>query len=227
MYSILVSKIVKGMKLVNDEVQKLVKTDSKVVILPWAFPSELDSDKLINQYFKKGGEKYNKYVNVLLDLGINEDNIFIGNCYSDSKEKLQNKIKNADILLLPGGNPEMLYSKVVQETEILYDIKYFDGLIIGESAGAVLHQKRYFITEKNNYYKYFAFYDGFGIINDPFYVDVHSSNDLSYLNKLECVCKDKNKDIYAIFDEGAIILNRVNNEVKMYGNVIKIDKKFN
>ena len=47
----------------------------------------------------------------------------------------------------------MLYSKVVQETELLYNIKYYKKLIIGFSAGAELQLKRYFITAKNNYYK--------------------------------------------------------------------------
>ena len=75
----------------------------------------------------------------------------------------------------------MLYSKVTQETEILYNIKHYKGIIIGFSAGADLQLKRYFITAKNNYYKYFAFYDGFGVLDDPFYIDVHSINNKKYL----------------------------------------------
>ena len=77
MYSILVSKIVNGMKLVNNDMKKFVNNNSKALILPWAFPYEIDSDKLINEYFKKGGEKYNKYVNALIDLGVKEENILI------------------------------------------------------------------------------------------------------------------------------------------------------
>lgn len=73
-------------------------------------------------------------------------------------------IKESDILVLTGGNPEIFYSKVVQETKLLYEIKHYKVIIIGSSAGACLHFKRYFITAKNNYYKYFAFYDGFGIL---------------------------------------------------------------
>ena len=195
----------------------------KVVVIPWTFPTELTYDKLNNEYFKKGEKKYNKYINPLLNIGIDIENITILNCY-DYKNFYQFKevINDSDILILPGGNPEMCYSKVVQETELLYEIKHYKGIIIGESAGACLQFKRYFITAKNNFYKYFAFYDGFGILNDPFYIDVHSTNNHNYLQSLHKISKKTNKDIYAIYNDGALIYNRLNNDIKLYGNVIKI-----
>ncbi|MBP3766570.1 MAG: hypothetical protein J6G98_05260, partial [Bacilli bacterium] len=172
MYSIFFSKIEIGIDNSLERLKKIIKPSSKVLILPWTFPIEIDGDKLDNEFFKKGERRYNKYILSLLKFGINENNIIIGNCYTDSKEHLKELINNSDILLLPGGNPEMMFKKVVHDTELLYDIKYFKGIIIGESAGTCLQQKRYFITAKNNYYKYFAFYDGFGVIDDPFYMDV-------------------------------------------------------
>lgn len=187
--------------------------------MPWAFPIEIDAKKLENDFFKKGERRYNKYVNPLKELGIDENNITICNCYSDSKEKLKKIIKESDILILPGGNPEMFFKKVVHDTEILYDIKYFSGIIIGESAGAELQLKRYFISAKNNYYKYFAFYDGFGVLDDPFYFDVHSITNKFYLDKLQKIANDSKKDVYAIYDYGAIIYNRKNNTIKTLGNV--------
>lgn len=128
-------------------------------------------------------------------------------------------------MLLPGGNPEMFFSKVVQETEILYEIKHYKGIIIGESAGACLHFKRYFITAKNNYYKYFAFYDGFGVLNDPFYIDVHSINNRFYMQSLSRISKKYQKKVYAIFNDGAIIYNRKTNEKELFGNVIEINEE--
>lgn len=113
----------------------------------------------------------------------------------------------------------MFFSKVVQETEILYEIKHFKGIIIGESAGDCLHFKRYFITARNNYYKYFAWYDGFGVLNDPFYIDVHTINNRLYLNSLEKIAKEKNKPLYAIYNDGALIINRENNKVELFGKV--------
>lgn len=223
MYSILFSRIEMGMDLVKEEIKKMLPENARVAIFPWAFPVELNAEKLETEFFKKGERRYNRYINELKKLGIDEDSIIICNCYSDSKEKLKKVIKESDLLLLPGGNPEMFFQKVVHETDLLYDIKYYNGIIIGESAGAELQLKRYFITAKNNYYKYFAFYDGFGILDDPFYFDVHSSNNKIYLNKLEKVAQQTKKTVYAIYEDGAIIYNRKTKETKVYGNVKKFD----
>ena len=224
-YSIFFSRIEIGMNNVINEIKKILPQKPRVVILPWTFPVELDAEKLENEFFKKNEKRYNRYINSLKKIGIKEDNITILNCYSDSKEKIKKCLQESNILLLPGGNPEMLFDKVVQQTDSLYEIKYYNGIIIGESAGTELQLKRYFITAKNNFYKYFAFYDGFGVIDDPFYMDVHSINNKLYLNKLKKVAHEKKKDVYAIFDDGVIIYNRETKKISTYGNVIKFDYK--
>lgn len=220
MYSVLLSEYEKGMSLVDSHLRKVIKSNYKAVIIAWTFPFELDFDSFNNEWIKKGGRRYNKYVGSLLNLGLKEENITILNCY-DKKNfpKFKDIIDESDILVITGGNPEMLYSKVVQETEILYNIKHYKGIIIGFSAGADLQLKRYFITAKNNYYKYFAFYDGFGVLDDPFYLDVHSVNNKQYLNKLQRIADDKRKPVYAIYDDGAIIFNRENSKLEIFGNV--------
>ena len=220
MYSVLFSKIEFGMDFVSERLKELVKPNSKVVILPWAFPNEITSEEFEKEYFLVDGRKYNKYYNELKKIGISKENIIVCNPYKDTKDDLRKIIKNSDILLLPGGNPEMLFKKVLHDTEILYDIKYYQGIIIGESAGSELQLKRYFITAKNNYYKYFAFYDGFGVLDDPFYMDVHSINDERYLEKLQEVANDKKKNVYAIFDDGALIYNRDSSKLEKFGNVL-------
>lgn len=226
-YSIFFSRIEIGMNNVINELKKILPQKPRVVILPWTFPVELDAEKLENEFFKKNEKRYNRYINSLKKIGIKEDNITILNCYSDSKEKIKKCLQESNILLLPGGNPEMLFDKVVHQTDSLYEIKYYNGIIIGESAGTELQLKRYFITAKNNFYKYFAFYDGFGVIDDPFYMDVHSINNKLYLNKLKKVAHEKKKDVYAIFDDGVIIYNRATKKISTYGNVIKFDYKYN
>ena len=224
MYSILFSRIEVGMDIVLYRVKEIIPNDAKVVILPWSFPVEIDAEKLENEFFKKGGRRYNRYVNELKKIGIKEDNIIIGNCYSDSNEYLKDIIRKSDVLLLPGGNPEMFFDKILHDTELFYDIKYYKGIVIGESAGTELQLKRYFITAKNNFYKYFAFYDGIGVLDDPFYIDVHTINNKNYLNKLAKVAKEKNKDVYAIYDDGALIYNRKSDKLEIYGHVTKFNK---
>ncbi len=223
--SILCSKITSCYQLCHNFLKSRLDENSKVVILPWAFPHELDYHKFQNEYFKEGSEKYNKYVLPLLDLGVLKDNINILNPYYPIHASMKNLILNSDCMILPGGNPEMMFQKVVHDFEFLSYIKHYDKLIIGESAGAELQLRRYFITAKNNYYKYFAFYDGFGVLDDDFYFDVHSSNNYRYLKKLEDVARKTKKDVYAIFDDGAMIINRETKKIYIKGHVIKYDGK--
>lgn len=226
MYSILLSEYEQGMELVEKKLIKIVNSEQKAVIISWTFPTEINKKTFDEEWFPKGGRRYNKYVGSLLKLGIKEENIAVLNCYDKENFKNFKKIiDDSDILVITGGNPEMLYSKVTQETEILYNIKHYKGIIIGFSAGADLQLKRYFITAKNNYYKYFAFYDGFGVLDDPFYIDVHSIKNKRYLDKLQKVANDKKKNVYAIFNDGAIIYNRDSNESELFGNVLTFEPK--
>ena len=226
MYSVLLSEYEKGMELVESKLKKLINPTQKAVIIAWTFPTEIDKKIVDEEWFPKDGRRYNKYVGSLLKLGIKEENITVLNCYDkDNFKNFKSIIDDSDILVITGGNPEMLYSKVTQETEILYNIKHYKGIIIGFSAGADLQLKRYFITAKNNYYKYFAFYDGFGVLDDPFYIDVHSINNKRYLEKLQKVANNKKKNVYAIFDDGAMIYDRNTNKLEMFGNVLTFEPK--
>ena len=219
MYSILISRIDKSFDLYKDFLSSKLNDNSKIVVIPWAFPLELDSDSLMNDYFKAGERRYKKYLNPLMEIGIKESNITILDCYNYDKDYFNDVINNSDLILIPGGNPEMLFSKIIHDTELLYVLKNYKGIILGESAGAEIQLKRYFITARNNYYKYYAFYDGIGIIDDPFYFDVHTVSNNFYLNKLQRISDEKNKIVYGIYDDGALIYNRSNNDVEILGNV--------
>ncbi len=222
MYSVLLSDYELGIELIKERLKTIINDKQKVVIISWAFPSEINKKIFAEEWFPKHGRRYNKYVNPLLELGIKEENVTILNCY-DEKNNFKQIIDDSDILVITGGNPEMLYSKVTQETEILYNIKHYKGMIIGASAGACLQLKRYFITAKNNYYKYFAFYDGFGVLDDPFYLDVHTINNKKYLDKLQKIANEKKKKVYAIYNDGAIIYNRENTKLEKYGRILDIE----
>lgn len=223
MYSILLSKI-EGLELLRDRYLNILNENSKVVILPWAFATELNSDKLLNEYFKKNGERYNKYIKQLKSFGVNESNIQICDCYGQSNRELVKVIENSDVILLPGGNPEMLMSKILHKTELFYTLKRYKGIIIGESAGALLQLERYFITAKNNFYKYLAFYDGIGVLSNPFLIDVHSDDTEEYIEELQNIAQKTAKDIYAIYDNGAILYNRVDRKVECFGKTRYIKK---
>lgn len=225
MYSLLFSDFPKGVENHYLDIKKYIKDNYKVAVLPWAFPVELDAEKFENEYFSKDTNRYQRYIGALKKIDIKDENIIICSCYKDDKNKLLNILNDVDVIFLPGGNSEMMYQKIVHDKELLYVLKHTKKIVIGESAGTELQLKRYFITAKNNYYKYFAFYDGLGLLDDPFYMDVHTVNNKNYLNKLQKVADEKGKDVYAIYDGGVIIYNRDSLKMSILDPVKKFSPK--
>ena len=222
-YSILVSQVDKIGKDENEKIKNYLKSSSNVLILPLAFAKEMTSEEFEKNYFNIKGEKYRRYIEFLCKFGIQKENIIYANCYKETRDEIIDKIKNSDILLLPGGNPDMFFNKVVYDTEILYSIKNYKGDIIGESAGAVLHFRKYFLTIENSYKKCLEYCNGFGIIDDDFVVDVHTINKENYINRLKNIGKEMKKNIYAITDSEAIIYNRKSKKIE-YNCAINLPK---
>ena len=164
MYSILLSSFEKGIDIVKEELKKIINKEFNVVVIPWSFAIELKTNN-IKEFFNE--DKENKYLGPLKELGIKEENIKVLDCYNDSKEYMIDSINNSSMIMFTGGNPEMLYKKV-EEAGLINYIKDYKKIVIGSSAGAELQLKKYFIKKKNNYYKKFCFYEGFGIIKEEF-----------------------------------------------------------
>lgn len=219
MYSVFFSKMDIAMDIIASRLKEIIKEESKVLIFPWAFPVEITSEEFESDYFPIGGRRYNKYLDSLKKINIKEENCIVCNPYKHSSEELKRLINESDVLVFPGGNPEMFFKKVLHDKEIIYDIKHFKGIVIGESAGTELQLKRYFITSTNNFYKYFAFYDGFGLIDDPFYMDVHTMNEENYIKELQYASNNTKKTIYAIYDNGVLLYNRETNELEQFGHI--------
>jgi len=217
MYNVLLSKMEKGFPIIKERLKEIIKPNYKVVIIPWTFANEMDASG-VEQYFLT--KIKTKYVKPLLELGITENNIEYLNCYSDDLEYMKDLIINSDILVLTGGNPEMLYNKI-NSCNLLEIIKKYSKIVIGSSAGAEIQLKDYFITAKNNYYKKFSWYKGIGVLNNPFFIDVHSTDDENYLKQFKDIASNTQKKVYAIFDDGAIIYNKKLNKIEIYGEVLE------
>lgn len=219
MYSVFFSKMYIAIDIMANRLKEIINEESKALIFPWAFPVEITNEEFENNYFRIGCRRYNKYLDSLKKINIKEENCIVCNPYKYTSEELKKLIKESDVLVFPGGNPEMFFKKVLHDKEIFYDIKHFKGIVIGESAGAELQLKRYFITSTNNFYKYFSFYDGFGLIDDPFYIDVHTVNETNYIKELQDASNNSKKMIYAIYDDGALLYNRDSKKLELFGHI--------
>ena len=129
------------------DVRKL-SSSGKILVIPWT------SDSL---------EKESKYSMVFRDYFSHcgfEEVLFLAK--TDPENEIQRKFSEVDIIYLPGGDTEILYREMKQR--VLQDRLFeFQGVIIGNSAGAIVLSKGGWGDGK--------FYTGFGLVN--FYVSVH------------------------------------------------------
>lgn len=216
MYSVLLSKIEFGFPLIKNRLKEIVNENMKVVVIPWAFPTELDYDRLVNEYFKEGEKKYNKYINSLLELGIQKENITILNCYEKDTSNFKNIINSADLLVLPGGNP-------INQIEIINKINLKNiinkaKVVIGVSAGAInLSEEAIYF---NDYSKKVEMYDGIGLTDINVYPHFDITNK-DFVEEVKMV--SRLKSLIALPNNSFIKID--DKQIEFIGDSFKVDKE--
>ena len=120
----------------------------KILVIPWTSDSsekETAYSKVFHDYFSHCGF---------------EEILFLAK--TDPEKEIQRKFSEVDTIYLPGGNTGILYREIKQRAleDRLFE---FSGVIIGNSAGAIVLSKGGWGDGK--------FYPGFGLVD--FYVSVH------------------------------------------------------
>ena len=152
------------------KIKNYVKPNMSVVILPFAHHESYyeDEDLFNSLYDYENGKDYNIICNSFKDYGIFKPNVYVLNPFVDNIEFMKYKIRHADILFAVGGNP-IETIKRFQNFNILEDIKLFDGIFIGASAGAMIQMEE-FMTYPNeekyshNYYQGLGYIKGYDVI---------------------------------------------------------------
>ncbi len=195
---------------------RYINANHKVAVVAFSFregqiKNAKDLDKL---YGKENGKYYPVTVSALKSYGIVEDNISILNYFEDTRETARKKIKDADIIYLTGGFPDMMFKRI-NEFNLAETIKEHKGIILGYSAGAMIQLSEYHITPDKDY-PVFKYYEGLGIL-DSFGIEVHFNGSKIQNESIERFIKEKKKPVYAIGDKGALIVD--NGNVRMIGDI--------
>ena len=138
------------------------------------FKNELTDTKSI-VYIPAGEPAYekarDKYVPIFTEhfrkIGIKFDNVHLISPNMDSKEAKE-LVDNANFIMLMGGNP-FLEKKLVEELDIVDNLKKFNGVMLGYSAGAMLMSKYIIIVPCSEEYPDFHIEKGLGLSNVSIY----------------------------------------------------------
>ena len=188
----------------------------RVLIIPFSFHEDYikTPEDWNSEFSNQRGEAYEKLVAPFLDYGIIEDNIVFLNYFLDNRDTARIKIKNSDIIYFQGGYPDKLMKRL-EQFNIIEELQDYKGVVMGASAGAMIQFREYHLTPDDDYYEY-DYYNGLGYIDD-FEIEVHYRNILEQRNSMRRYFSERKKKIYAVGNEGAIVLN--NGKIKTFGDV--------
>lgn len=115
------------------DVRKL-SSSGKILVIPWTSDSlekETEYSRMFHDYFSHCGFK---------------EVLFLAK--TDPENEIQRKLSEVDTIYLPGGDTEILYREMKQR--VLQDRLFeFQGIIIGNSAGAIVLSKGGGATENS------------------------------------------------------------------------------
>ena len=198
-----------------EEVKYLIKPQSKVVCIPFACDMNF-LFKECNKSLSYNGEFYNQHYNHFIEYGINKDNFYVVNP-SDNIEFIKWKIEHCDVIYLSGGSMKNL--KFMLQAFGLWDIikKLDNKVIILESASVLVFQETYTVFREGIPFEHKGL-NMFDTVDIFVHYNKNIHEDLFREFKRFADCKIKQRYIYALSDDGALILKN-NNEIIKIGNV--------
>ncbi len=157
--------------------------------------------------------KMRKYSSILsryfLDLGVKS--IAFART-SESLDEISRKIKSSDLIYIPGGLPKTFLKHAAQKG-LSYLLSDYEGIIVGNSAGALVLCKECIITTGNRSGPYTEIVSGLGLVH--FSVEVHySPSKDSVLKELS-----RGREIYAIPEDCGIRYDTSANKFTFFGEI--------
>lgn len=207
------SKIKYMLQQMEDTLRKV--KEKIVVVLPWSFPDYLKENEVETQWIIPGMKKYYQ---VLKDMGYN---ITVENCYTKSHNDIERDLEKSSVIIITGGNPNKLFDTLLP---FKHKLKNYNGIIIGESAGAEIFFDNYYITEPNSILGTLELKQGLGLINS-FYMDVHSQDSKEYINNLINIGVKDNRDMYYVDNESMLLYNTKTRKISRFGHAKRVYKR--
>lgn len=206
------------------DISKYLKSDMSVLIIGFSFFGNLNKDDYLKMY-GKDSEYDIKMRDMFSRYGIKD--VSWAYYLIDDKDAIIEKINKADILYFPGGAPDLMMERI-KEVGILEELKRFNKIAIGSSAGAMIQKDVFHISKDKEYHK-FGLYEGLGYLSD-FHFEVHYRRRKKQKSSLRRMWKSSKKKVFGIPDYGIIIVDNgniklINEAIQLYDKSGKINKK--
>ena len=181
-----------------------LRPEMRVLVFPFAFrPEQIpDAQEWERRYNREDGMFSLGLAEVFRQYGIPLSQLEWVNYYEPEAD-LPRKIAKSDVLYFCGGEPDLLYHRL-EELELLAPLKRFDGIVMGDSAGAVIQLSRYHDQP------------GLGYLRD-FDLEVHYTGSEEQQAAIRQFAVEHRNVVLALGQQAAIVV--VDHEVECLGDV--------
>ncbi len=206
-----------GTAWLRDALKPYIRPSHSVAVVAFSFrevrissPDDWDSF-----YGRENGKFYKGIAGAFGRYEIKEENIAVLNYFADAPEAAAEKIEQADILYFPGGLPDRLMARM-EEFHLRDVLRKHRGVVMGESAGAVIQLAEYHLAPDRDY-PTFRYGRGLAYLHD-FYLQVHYEGTDAQKAAIRRVLAERQRPVYApAFQAGAIVVE--DQKVKPIGDV--------
>ena len=202
-----------------DTLAPYIRSSDRVLVFPLAFREhEITSIQEWNdRYDKTSGYMAKGFAAEFSRYGIEIDQITWVNFFTDDRDSVAEKISESSILYFSGGLPHLM-SKRLRAMDVEDVIRSFDGLIMGDSAGALIQLDSYHVTPDRDYPEY-AYYEGLDLIHG-FDLEVHYCGSTEQNNSIRRCIQEKGIPVYAMPEQSGVIVEC--GEIMPFGETTEI-----
>lgn len=190
--------------------QKVLKPGMKACVLAMSDFADVHDQKTWERDYGAGGIWKRAYEEPLRSFGI-RDVTWISP-YRESRDEMVKAIDEADLLILPGGAPD-LFMKKIRRFGLKNVIRQKD-LIWGISAGAMVQLGDYHITPDDDY-DTFSWQTGLGILD--FDLECHFTGSRHQRESMSRAMAEKGLETWALYEEGGLVIR--DGEITVMGQV--------
>jgi hypothetical protein len=175
---------------------------SHVLIIPLSYNEGWASDEEDwDVRYAKGSKHYEKIVQPFRNYLIPDENIEWLNYYENNAGKAKDQIHDADVIFLFGSNPAHMMQRI-EDLGIEADLRAFDGVLIGNQAGAQIMLDEFPSSEDwdDSYHRGLGFLRDFDLISE--YVE-----DEAHLSSLIYSIETRGKAVFAYPEKGGLLIH--------------------
>ncbi len=187
------------------EIGRYLRPEMRVLVFPFAFrPEQIpDAQEWETRYNRETGMFSMGLAQVFRQYDIPLSQLEWVNYYAPGTD-LPRKIEESDVLYFCGGEPDLLYDRLA-ELGLLAPLKRFRGIVMGDSAGAVIQFDRYHDQP------------GLGYLRD-FDLEVHYTGSGEQQAAIRQVLAEHGRPVFALGPRAAMIVE--NQNVYPLGDVV-------